>query len=85
MNGPNKQVLHYTWLERLAMDKQSNLLGKFVSYEENKVLWIQPQAFKGPAHFFEISYIIEGATERVYKSLNASFITLIVISSYSLS
>ncbi len=28
-------VLHYTILERLAIDKQSNLYGQFVSYEEN--------------------------------------------------
>jgi hypothetical protein len=26
MNGPNKLVLHYTGLERLAMDEQSNLM-----------------------------------------------------------
>ncbi len=31
-------VLHYTKLERLAMDKHSSLLGIFVSYEENEVL-----------------------------------------------
>jgi hypothetical protein len=30
--------LHYTWLERLACEKHSSLLGLFVSYEENEVL-----------------------------------------------
>jgi hypothetical protein len=30
-----KSVLHYPELERLALDKQSNLLDQFVSYEEN--------------------------------------------------
>jgi hypothetical protein len=39
MNGP-LWVLHYIRLETLASDKQSNLLGPFVSYEENEVLWI---------------------------------------------
>ncbi len=31
---------HYTRLERPAKDKSTSLLGPFVSYEENKVLWI---------------------------------------------
>ncbi len=35
-NGPNKLPLHYTWLESLATDKHSRLLGPFVSYKENK-------------------------------------------------
>ncbi len=33
-NGPNKVGLHYTGLERLAMDKQPNLIGQIVRYEE---------------------------------------------------
>jgi len=33
LNGSNK--LHYAGLERLAMDKQSSLIGQFVSCEEN--------------------------------------------------
>jgi hypothetical protein len=32
---------HYTKLERLARDKDSSLLGPFVSYEENEVLGIR--------------------------------------------
>jgi hypothetical protein len=32
-NVPNKLVLNYTWLERLAGDKQSSLLDPFVSYQ----------------------------------------------------
>jgi hypothetical protein len=35
------RVLHYTRLERLARDKHSDLLGTFISYEENEVLRIQ--------------------------------------------
>jgi hypothetical protein len=31
-------VLHYNWLERLAMDKQSSLLRQFLTYEENDIL-----------------------------------------------
>jgi len=31
MNEPYKLVLHYTWLEKLAKDKHSNLLGIVVS------------------------------------------------------
>ncbi len=37
------EVLHYTELERLNIDKQSNLLGQLISYEENEVLRIQAQ------------------------------------------
>jgi hypothetical protein len=36
---------NWTRLERLAQDKQSNLLGPFVSYKENEVLLIRPQNF----------------------------------------
>jgi hypothetical protein len=32
------RMLHYTWLERFALDKHYSLLGPFISYEENKVL-----------------------------------------------
>ncbi len=35
------RVLHYTRPEKLDKDKHSCLLGPFVSYEENEVLWIQ--------------------------------------------
>jgi hypothetical protein len=39
MNQPNKLgVLHKTRLERLASNKPSNLLGLFISYDENEVL-----------------------------------------------
>ncbi len=37
-------------LERLASDKYSNLLGLFVSYEENKMLSIRTQV--SHSHFF---------------------------------
>ncbi len=40
-------MLHYTRLERLASDKDSSLLGQFLSYEENEVLFVNmdPQNF----------------------------------------
>jgi hypothetical protein len=31
-------VFDQSWLEKLARDKRSNLLGQFISYEENEVL-----------------------------------------------
>jgi hypothetical protein len=36
-------VLLYSRLESLARDKRASLLDPFISYEGNKVLWIQPQ------------------------------------------
>jgi hypothetical protein len=33
------RLLHNAKLQRFASDKHSNLLGLFVSYEENKVFW----------------------------------------------
>jgi len=39
MNGPNKLGCYITLgYKRLAMDKQSSLLGQFKSYEENELL-----------------------------------------------
>jgi hypothetical protein len=39
MDGPSKsRVLHFTWLEMLAKNKLSSLLGPFVSYKEDEVL-----------------------------------------------
>ncbi len=43
MNGPNKLVFHYARLEMLARDKHSSLLGPFICYQGNEVLWILPQ------------------------------------------
>ncbi len=37
-------VLHYTRLEKLARNKHSSLLGSFINYEENEVLWITVSA-----------------------------------------
>ncbi len=40
------RVLNYTRLEKLASDKHSSLLGRFVSYKENVLLfgpWPSPQ------------------------------------------
>ncbi len=41
--GQWARVFHYIRLEMLARNKHSSLLGQFVSYEENKVLWIRTQ------------------------------------------
>ncbi len=38
------RVLDYATSERLANDKHSSLLGPFVNYEENEVLWKFHQA-----------------------------------------
>jgi hypothetical protein len=32
------RMIHYIWLEGVAKDKDSSLLGPLVSYEENEVL-----------------------------------------------
>jgi hypothetical protein len=39
MEVPNKMVLHYTKLQRLARNKHTSLLGPIVSYKENELLW----------------------------------------------
>ncbi len=36
-------MLHYIRLLKFANNKHSSLLDQLVSYEENEVLWIQPQ------------------------------------------
>jgi hypothetical protein len=36
----NKLVLHHTRLDKLVWNKQSSLLGPFVSYEEKEVLLV---------------------------------------------
>jgi hypothetical protein len=50
------RVLHYTRLERLARDKHSSLLGPFVSYEENEVLWIWLQVSYSQHFIFLVTY-----------------------------
>jgi hypothetical protein len=35
-------VLHFTRIERLAKDNHDSLMGPFVSYKENELLWIWP-------------------------------------------
>ncbi len=37
------RVLDYTSPKKLASDKPLNLFGQFVTYAENKVLWLQHQ------------------------------------------
>ncbi len=39
------KVIMLTKLERLTSDKHSNLLGQFLSYEWNEMLWIQTQVY----------------------------------------
>ncbi len=46
-------------LERLATDKHSNLLGLFVSYEENKMLWIRTQVSHSQHFFFFVIYSLD--------------------------
>ncbi len=38
-------MLHYTSLNRLSSEKHSSLLGAFVSFKQNEVLWIRPKVF----------------------------------------
>jgi hypothetical protein len=40
--GKKARVLNFTRMEKHARDKNSSLLGPFISYEENKVLQIHP-------------------------------------------
>jgi len=42
MHWPNKLVLYYTRLRRLARDKYSRILGPVLTYKENEVLQIRP-------------------------------------------
>jgi hypothetical protein len=42
-NGHSELVLCYTKMVRIAKEKHSSFLRKFVRYEENKVLWLLPQ------------------------------------------
>ncbi len=43
--GPIARVLHYTRVERLAMDKHSSLLDSLINCEDNEVLRIWPLVF----------------------------------------
>ncbi len=45
-----------TQLETLTRDKQSNLLGQFLSYEKNEVLWIHTQGPCSQLFIFFITY-----------------------------
>ncbi len=38
---PKQLQFVLNWMERVATDKHPSLLGPYVSYEENKVLFIQ--------------------------------------------
>ncbi len=42
MNKPNKLECYITLGLGLSSDEHSSLLGAFVNYEENEVLWLQP-------------------------------------------
>ncbi len=50
------RVLQYTSLEMRAMDKHYSLLDPFVSYENDDLLWIQPQRSYSQHLFFFITY-----------------------------
>ncbi len=49
-------MLHNTKLERLGKYKPSSLSGLFISYEENEVLWIQPQGLYSQHFIFFVTY-----------------------------
>ncbi len=40
------RLFHNTKLKRLTSNKHPNLLGQFLSYEENEVLWIRTLFYK---------------------------------------
>ncbi len=46
-------LFHDTKLERLTSDKQANLLGQFLSYEENEVFWICTMISRDSQAFIE--------------------------------
>ncbi len=50
------RMLHYAGLESLARDKYSSLLGPFVSYEENDVLWKFLLGLYSQNFFFFVTY-----------------------------
>jgi hypothetical protein len=54
MNQPIKLDCHITL--KLESDKCSNLLGLFISYEGNEVLWIQPLGPYSQHYIFFITY-----------------------------
>jgi hypothetical protein len=58
------KLFHNTKLERLTIDKHSNLFGQFLSYEENEVLWIRTLETRLLKHFITFlksiqSFLIE--------------------------
>jgi hypothetical protein len=53
------RLLYNINLERLASDKQSNLLGQSVSYKENEVLWIQPLGLYSQLFIFFVTYKLD--------------------------
>jgi hypothetical protein len=59
MNGPNYAwALHCTRLEWLATDK--HLLGPFVSYEENEVLWLPAQPYPQIINYPKLLLVTNG-------------------------
>ncbi len=57
MNKKNKVDCYITlgWKD-LQRDKHSSLLGQLVSYEENKVLWIESQGLYLQHRIFFLTY-----------------------------
>ncbi len=49
-------MLYYARQERLATDKHSSFLGPFVSYEENKLLWINSLRSYSQQFIFFVTY-----------------------------
>ena len=63
--GSKNRVLRYNRLERLAKDKQSSLLGSFVSCEENEVLRLELQI----PYLMGLYLPLDGNTNLKYKLL----------------
>ncbi len=54
--GPSECYIK-TRLEKLARDKHSSLLGPFIGYEENELLWVRPQDLFITLHFITNLYM----------------------------
>jgi hypothetical protein len=72
--GPKVSVLYHSKLERLASDKHTSLLGRFIGYAKNEVLHVRSQVDKYPsttkaAHLsvtkFTAMFVINLATPEV--------------------
>jgi hypothetical protein len=56
MNGPNKLMQQKTGLESLASYEYPSLIGPFVTFEENEVLWKWPLLLYSQHFIFSVTY-----------------------------